>query len=157
MKLNKRRHFLSMLGIGTIGTMFSTRSGAHHSETHFDEQSAHRLVFQCNKADPDYLESLLFACAELLRKYGDDIELVIAAFGPGINLIAERPVRPVSKIHQQRARSLHEYGVRFQACGNTMKSLKWSDSDVFAFAEHVPIGIDGVMQLQEEGFSYISL
>ncbi|MBE9568883.1 MAG: DsrE family protein [Proteobacteria bacterium] len=160
MKLTKRRQFLSMLGLGSIslGAGLSPKAAqAHHTDTHFENESTHKLVYQCNKADHEYIEHLLFSCGEMLRKYGDDIELVIAAYGPGLNLLAKRPKRGISKEHQQRARSLAEYGVRLQACGNTMKSMRWEEKDIFDQAVIVPIGVDGIMLLQEKGFSYIAM
>ena len=93
----------------------------------------------------------------MLRKYVDDIELVIAAFVPGLNLLAKSPKRRILPLHQQRVKSLAEYGVRLQACGNTMKSLRWQAEDLIDEAKIVPIGIDGIMQLQERGYSYISI
>lgn len=161
MKKTKRRQFLSLLGLGglSLGSTGLTMKNAqaHHTDTHFDDKAAHRLVYQLNKADRDYIESVLFSCAEMLRKYGDDIELVVTAFGPGLHLLAKRPKRAISPTHKQRVQSLIEYGVRFQACGNTMKSLRWQEKDLISGIQHVPIGIDGIMQLQEQGFSYISI
>lgn len=158
MKFSKRRQFLSLLGLGGFAGILgaSKPAAAHHTETHFENESSHKLVYQCNKADEDYIEHILFSCGEMLRKYGDDIELVVATFGPGLNLLAKKPVRPVSEEHRKRVKSLATYGVRFQACGNTMKSLKWTENDLLDIAVVVPIGVDGVMQLQEQGFAYIS-
>jgi len=156
MKIIKRRHFLSLLGLGGVSLTLN-KAQAHHTDTHFEDKSTHRLVYQCNKADHDYLETLLFSCGEMLRKYGDDIELVIAAIGPGLNLLANHPKRAITPIQQQRVKSLAQYGVRFQACGNTMKSMRWLETDLLDVAEIVPIGFDGIMQLQEQGFSYISI
>ncbi len=160
-KKTKRRQFLSMLGLSGIalgGTSLTIKDAqAHHTETHFDDQAAHKLVYQLNKADHDYIESVLFSCGEMLRKYGDDIELVVSAFGAGIHILAKKPGRPISTTHKQRVQSLIEYGVRFQACGNTMKSLHWTEKDVIDKIQIVPVGIDGIMQLQEQGFSYISM
>ena len=99
---------------------------------------------------------MLFSAAELLRKYGDDIEIVIGVFGPGIHLIASHPQRPIPSELQQRAASLAEYGVSFHACGNTMKSLGWTQQDLLPFAQVVPIGVDDIMHLQEQGFAYVS-
>ena len=161
MKKSKRRQFLSMLGFGSIGlagaSLNSSKAYAHHTDTHFDDKPVHRLVYQCNKADHDYIEHLLFSCGEMLRKYGDDIELVVAAFGPGLNLLGKKPKRAISTLHQQRVASLADYGVVFQACGNTMKSMNWLEKDLLEQAKVVPIGVDGIMKLQEQGFSYISL
>ncbi len=161
MKKTKRRQFLSILGLGGIGlagaSLNSKEAHAHHTDTHFDDKAAHKLVYQCNKADHEYIEHILFSCGEMLRKYNDDIELVVSAFGPGLNLLARRPKRSISKLHQQRVASLAEYGVRFQACGNTMRSMDWLEKDLLEQAQVVPIGVDGIMQLQEQGFSYINM
>ena len=156
MKNTKRRQFLAILGLGSTG-LIANKVQAHHTDTHFEDKSAHRLVYQLNKADHDYIESILFSSGEMLRKYGDDIEMVIAAFGPGLHLLGTHPKRAISALHQQRVQSLMQYGVRFQACGNTMKSLNWTEQDLIEGAEVVPVGIDGIMLLQEQGFSYISM
>jgi len=154
--VNRARRF-ALRTLGLLGGVFAARQvAAHHTETHFEDHSAHNIVFQCNKADPDYLKHILFSAGELLRKYGDDVRIVIGAFGPGINLVGKLPQRPVPVELQQKAASLAQYGVAFHACGNTMKSLNWTDRDLLPFASVVPIGVDDIMQMQEEGFSYIS-
>ncbi len=137
-------------------TMAAKAVHAHHTETHFEDSSTHKLVYQCNSADHEYLNHILFSCGEMLRKYGDDIELVVAAFGPGIHLLGKSPGRGVSRSQQERAGSLNDYGIAFHACGNTMKSLGWTEDDLLDFARIVPIGVDDIMQLQEKGFAYLS-
>ena len=129
---------------------------AHHTDTHFEESSTHRIIYQCNKADPDYFAHILFSVGELIRKHGDDVEIVVACFGPGIHLLGKRPGRPVPYELQQRAASLSSYGVAFHACKNTMDSLQWQDQDLLDFARVVPIGVEDIMLLQEQGFSYFS-
>jgi len=160
--MQKRRLFdrtrrMALQAVGLLGGLAAARLvRAHHTESHLEDASAHRIVYQCNKADPDYLQHVLFSAAELLRKYGDDVEIVIGVFGPGIHLIASHPQRPIPSELQQRAASLAVYGVSFHACGNTMKSLGWTEQDLLPFARVVPIGVDDIMQLQEQGFAYVS-
>jgi intracellular sulfur oxidation DsrE/DsrF family protein len=157
-KLISRARRSVLKSIGLLGGLVAVRQvQASHTETHLDDTAAHRIVYQCNKADPDYLQHILFSAGEMLRKYGDDIEIVIVAFAAGIHLIGEHPLRPVPHELQQRAASLAEYGVAFHACGNTMKSLGWTDVDLLSFATVVPIGADDIMLLQEKGYAYISL
>lgn len=157
MKLNRRRKFLSLLGLGGLGLGgVINKVQAAHTETHFEDKSTHRLVYQLNKAEHDYIDHILFSVGEMLRKYGDDIEIVVTALGPGLHLLAHRPRRAISPEQQQRVRSLADYGVRFQACGNTMKGLEWTEKDLLEVAEVIPIGVEGIMQLQEQGFSYFS-
>lgn len=150
-----RRTALKTFGLlGGLTAAWQVR--AHHTESHFEETSAHRIVYQCNKAEPEYLQHILFSAGELLRKYGDDVEIVIAVFGQGIHLIGKHPQRPIPPELQQRSGSLADYGVSFHACGNTMKALGWTEEHLLPFAKIVPIGVDDIMLLQEQGFAYLS-
>lgn len=137
-------------------TVLATPVHAFHTESHFEDTTKHKIVYQLNKIDTDYVESVLFSAGEMMRKYGDDIHIVIAVIGPGMHLLGTRPGRSVKQIHQQRASSLASYGVEFRACGNTMKALGWQNKDVVDYATVVPIGADDVMLLQEKGYSYFS-
>jgi intracellular sulfur oxidation DsrE/DsrF family protein len=129
---------------------------AHHTDTHFEDDSKHHIVYQLNKADTKYISHILFSVGEMLRKYGDDVEIVVAVFAEGIHLLGRHPRRAIPHNLQQKAASLAAYGVAFHACGNTMKSLRWTEKDLFDFAKVVPIGVEDIMLLQEKGFSYIS-
>jgi intracellular sulfur oxidation DsrE/DsrF family protein len=138
------------LGLASRGTMAETE----HQEL-FGEPE-HKLVYQFNRADLDYMEAILFSVGAMLREHGDNIHLVITAIGPGIHILAKHPRRPVPELIRQRVSSLAAYGVAFHACGNTMKSLGWTKDDLLDFAEVVEIGADDLMTLQEQGYSYIS-
>ena len=119
-------------------------------------EPTHKVVYQLNKADADYIGSVLFSAGELLRRYGDDIHIVITAIGPGIHLLGKKPGRPIDAEARTRAASLAAYGVEFHACGNTLKSLNWSAADVLDYATVVDVGADDLMRLQEQGYAYIS-
>lgn len=153
--LSNRRRFFKWL-LATVCVAAAGQLSAHHTDTHFEDKSAHQIVYQLNKADPEYMAHILFSAGEMIRKYGDDVEVVIAAFGPGIHLLGKQPLRPIPPEIQQRASSLAAYGVAFHACGNTLKAVKWTEKDLVDYAKLVPIGVDDIMQLQEKGFSYIS-
>ncbi len=151
-----RRRFFSVLGLAGVA-LGTNKAQAHHTDTHFDDESAHKIVYQCNKADDEYFGHVLFSVGEMIRKYGDDIEVIVAAFGPGIQLLGKNPTRKFDLKYQKTARSLAQFGVSFHACGNTMDSLNWTEKDLLSIAKMVPIGVDDIMQLQEKGFSYISI
>ena len=145
-------HWLTAAG----GLFAVGQARAHHTETHFEDASEHQIVYQCNKADPDYLRSVLFSVGELIRRYGDNVEIVVACFGPGINLLGDPPARPIPEESLQRAASLNAYGVAFHACRNTMDSLGWTEENLVDYAIVVPVGVEDIMLLQEKGFSYFS-
>ncbi len=116
----------------------------------------HKLVYQFNKADEAYQKAVLFSVGAMLRKYGDNIHIVVVAIGPGLHILAREPKRPVSEETRQRVSSLSQYGVEFHACGNTMKALGWEAKDMLPFASIVEVGASDLMELQEDGYAYIS-
>jgi intracellular sulfur oxidation DsrE/DsrF family protein len=152
-----RTRRLALKTLGLFGGLLAAgRTRAHHTDTHFEDSSPHNIVYQCNKADREYLQHILFSAGELLRRYGDDVQIVIVAFGPGLHLLGKRPERAIPHELQQRAGSLAQYGVAFHACGNTMHTLNWTQDDLLPFAKVVPIGAEDIMLMQEKGFSYLS-
>lgn len=116
----------------------------------------HKVVYQFNKGSEEYHKSVLFSVGAMLRKYTDNVHIVVVAIGPGIHILAKKPKRPVSDEIKQRVSSLAQYGVEFHACGNTMKSLHWDEKDVLPFAKVVDVGAADLMELQEQGYSYLS-
>jgi intracellular sulfur oxidation DsrE/DsrF family protein len=155
--MNKyRRHLLHWLTAGAAWAALALPVQADMVDRELLGDPEHKVVYQFNKADPDYMNSVLFSVGEMLRKYSDNIHIVVTAIGPGIHILAKQPLRPVSDEVRERVSSLAMYGVTFHACGNTMSALDWTDSDLLDFAEVVDIGADDIMRLQEEGYSYIS-
>ena len=159
-----RRKVLSQLaaGSGLLALGLSTSKAAEAVETELDElrfpgdEPEHKVVYQLNKSDPEYHNHIIFSVGAVLRKYGDNVRIVVTCFGPGLHVLAKKPGRPVAKEIIERVSSLSAYGVEFHACGNTMKSLKWTKKDLVDFAEVVEVGASDLIELQEQGYSYIS-
>ena len=120
------------------------------------DEPAHKVVYQFNKADWEYQESVLFSVGAMLRKYGDNIRIVVVAIGPGIHILAKEPNRAVPPMIKSRVASLAQYGVEFHACGNTMKTQGWGEDDMLPFATVVEVGAADLMELQEQGYAYIN-
>jgi intracellular sulfur oxidation DsrE/DsrF family protein len=152
----QRRRLLQWLGASSGLAVLAPQARAQTKDPDLFGEPEHKLVYQFNKADIEYMEHVLFSVGAMLRKYPDKIHIVVSAFGPGIHILARHPRRPVPEIIRQRVSSLADYGVSFHACGNTLKSLGWDKSDLLDFAELVDIGADDLMTLQEQGYSYIS-
>lgn len=154
-----RRCFLATLLValfcwGIAGAAFA---GDEDEELRFPgDPPDHKLVYQFNKADEAYQKTVLFSVGAMLRKYGDNIHIVVVAIGPGLHILAKEPRRPVSEETRQRVSSLSQYGVEFHACGNTMKALHWEAKDMLPFASIVEVGASDLMELQEDGYAYIS-
>jgi len=116
----------------------------------------HKVVYQLNKAEESYHNAILFSVGAMLRKYGDNIQITVVGIGPGIHVLGKNPKRPVSKEVRQKISSLIQYGVEFHACGNTMKALKWTEKDIIDNVKIVEVGAADLMELQEQGYSYLS-
>ncbi len=120
------------------------------------DPTEHNVVYQLNKSDAKYHDAILFSAGELLRKYNDNVTIVITAFGPGIHVLAKKPLRKVSDEVQQKIKSMADYGVKFHACGNTMQALGWKTEDMHDFVEVVQVGAADLIELQAKGYGYIS-
>lgn len=159
----RRRFLRGLLALAPAGLLGSAAARAADSaadsadDLRFPGDPAeHRVVYQFNHADIDYMEHVLFSVGAMLRKYDTNVEIVVVVFGPGIHILGKRPERPVPELLRQRVASLSQYGVKFVACGNTMKSLGWDAEDILPFAEIEEVGAAALMEYQEKGFSYIS-
>lgn len=157
-----RRRLLggALAGVGVAA--FGSRSAAAQEEASFDDlkfpgdEPDHKVVYQFNHADLGYQDHVIFSVGEMLRKYGDNVKVVVVAFAEGIHILGKTPGREVKQEIRDRVSSLSHYGVEFRACGNTMQSLNWTEEDIVDFATVVKVGAAEIMELQEQGYSYIS-
>ncbi len=161
--MNTRRRILTGLLSAIAGVVGSKTVQANtEAETATEsmrfpgDPTDHNIIYQLNRADQDYHNAILHSVGELLRKYGDNVTIVVAVFGPGIHILAKKPKREISPEVAERVKSLADYGVKFHACGNTMETLNWTQQDMLPFAKVVKVGVADIMELQEQGYSYFS-
>ncbi|WP_372656714.1 DsrE family protein [Hydrogenophaga sp.] len=156
----RRRWLGRLLALSTLPALGSGASAASSSALPLRlgaDEAPHKIVYQLNRAEPEYQEAIFNSISAMLKKYVDDVAIAVVAWGPGIHLLAKTPQRPVPELMQQRARSMAQaYGVRFIACGNTMQSLGWTAADMLDFAQIEDVGAAAVMELQEKGYAYLA-
>ena len=161
--LSSRRHLIgSLAGLAAASTaMDASAVSAAQGQAPGTAMDAggtrNKIIYQINKADPEYQGDILNSVSAMLTKFVDDISIVVVVWGPGIHLLAKKPRRPVSKLFQQRVKSMAEsYGVKFIACENTMKTVGWGAADMQDFIEVEDFGAAAVMRLQQQGYAYLS-
>lgn len=148
---------LAGVGVAALGSKQAAAQEKSVDDLHFPgDEPEHKVVYQFNHAELGYQDHVIFSVGEILRKYGDNVKIVVVAFAEGIHLLGKHPGREVKDEIRQRVSSLAHYGVEFHACGNTMKSLNWTKDDLVDFASVVQVGAADLMELQEQGYSYIS-
>lgn len=153
---SRRRWFSRMLAMGAAATGAQSTVAAGNTEP-LNADAPHKIVYQLNKADDAYQEAIFNSISAMLKKYVDDVAIVVVVWGPGIHLLARKPKRPVPPLFQQRVRSMAEaYGVKFVACGNTMHTIGWTEADMLDFVRVEDVGAAAVMELQEKGYAYLA-
>ncbi len=150
-----RRHLLgAVAAAATAGVALPARAASPQAAA---DSPPHKIVYQLNRPEHEYQEAILNSIGAMLKKYVDDVAIAVVAWGPGIHLLAKRPLRPVAPLLQQRVKSLSaSYGVEFVACGNTMHSLNWSSADLLDFVSVEDVGAAAVMERQEKGYAYLA-
>ncbi|MFT5275939.1 MAG: intracellular sulfur oxidation DsrE/DsrF family protein [Saprospiraceae bacterium] len=114
---------------------------------------AHKLVIQVSTDDPRTQKIALNNAVNLQKHYGiDNVEIEIVAYGPGLGMLTEK-----SGV-ASRVSSLALSDITFSACGNTMNAVAKKSGTMPTLLEGVeqtPAGVARIMELQEQGYSYI--
>lgn len=101
-------------------------------------------------------KKVLNVAANLIKHYGQDqVSVEIVAFGPGLGvLVANKKNKNLDRIT-----SLAGSGVKFNACGNTLRKMtkknKGNAPKLHAAATKVKAGVVRIVELQEKGYSLI--
>jgi hypothetical protein len=122
------------------------------------EKKEHHLILQVNTNDAAAMNLTLNNAtnvAQYYEKAGEPVKIEVVAFGPGLNMLRD-DTSPVKARIETMALSTPE--VSFKACGITRENMrKAEDKDIpiVPQAEVVPSGVVRVMQLEENGWSYV--
>ena len=107
-----------------------------------------KVVLQLSDGSPDK-QTLVLNVANNLLKAFDDIEVEVVAFGPGLRLLF------VDNANTGRVQSLAASGVKFAACGNTMRKmtqLLGEEPKLNSNAVMVNAGIGRILELVDQGY-----
>ena len=120
----------------------------------------HRLLIQVDQNDPALMNLALNNATNVLeyyRKRGEQTDVDIVAFGPGLHMLRSDTSPVVDRI-----RGLKDLAfpgtVRFSACGVTRLGMETKEGKPVAMlpeASMVSSGVVHVMELQEKGWSYV--
>jgi intracellular sulfur oxidation DsrE/DsrF family protein len=120
------------------------------------DPAEHKVAYMFNQADLAYQTSVLNSIQAMVKTYGDNVSIAVVAIGPGIHVLAKSPKRAVDKDIADRVDNFAKsYKVRFIACGNTMTTVGYAQSDMKPFTEYALVGAAALMRLQETGHKAI--
>ena len=134
----------------------SSAASSSRQQTRATKQ--HRVVIQVSENDPRIM-NLALNNAENLRSFyeqaGETVQIEIVAYGPGLNLVRSDTSPVKDRIAALVGRP---QPVTFSGCDNTLgRQSKQEGKEISLLPEArlVPAGIGRIVQLQEQGWTYI--
>jgi len=119
----------------------------------------HRLIVQVDQNDPDVMNLALNntrATFEYYKGKNEDVTIEVVAYGPGLHMLRD-DTSPV-KDRIKELTETHGSKLVFSACNNTKQGMEKREGHAISIipqARLVPAGVVRIMELQEEGFSYV--
>jgi intracellular sulfur oxidation DsrE/DsrF family protein len=120
----------------------------------------HRLLIHVDQNDPAVMNLALNNATNVIEHYrakGEDVDVDIVAYGPGLNML-RADTSPVQDRIKQLKGNAFPSKVQFSACANTKENMEKKEGRPVAVLPDATIVASGVVQLmekQEEGWSYI--
>jgi intracellular sulfur oxidation DsrE/DsrF family protein len=120
----------------------------------------HRIAIQVDQNDPDVMNMVLNNATNVIEYYrakNEEVNVDIVAYGPGLHML-RADTSPV----QDRIKHLKDMGfpgkIQFSACNNTKQGMEKREGKAISIlpdASIVPSGVVHLMELQEQGWSYV--
>jgi len=125
---------------------------------HAADMKVHHVAIQVDVNDPAVMNLALNNVVNIAQDYsakGEEVEIEIVTYGPGLHMLRD-DTSPV----KARVKSIRESmpNVAFAACDNTRKAMQKAEGKeipLVSQAKVVPAGVVRLMELQEQGWSYI--
>jgi uncharacterized protein len=134
------------------------RTGAAPTAQGVADKKVHRLVLQVNTNDPAMMTLALNNATNVEQYYenlGEKVEIEVVTFGPGLHMLRDdtSPVKDRIKAIAEKTPS-----ISFKACGNAQDNMHKAESKdipLISQATLVKSGVVRVIELQEEGWTYV--
>jgi intracellular sulfur oxidation DsrE/DsrF family protein len=118
------------------------------SKTAGKAAARHRVVFQVNEDDSRKWNTILANINNVQEELGR-VEISVVAIGPGLGMLK------ADALTANGVQDAMAAGVRFVACGNTMKALHLTKDDMIDGIAYARAGYVEIMRLQKLGYAYI--
>ena len=122
------------------------------------DQKAHRVVLQVDTNDPAMMNLALNNATNVAQYYkdlGEKVSIEVVTFGPGLHMLRD-DTSPVKARIDVIALSTPE--ISFKACGNTRENMHKAETKEIPLipqAQVVKSGVVRILELQEQGWSYV--
>ncbi len=147
----QRRTLFGLLGTTLVAPLAARRATA-------SEPKLHRLVLHVDQKDPAVMNLALNNAKnvyEHFRARGEEAAVEIVAYSQGLHMLRDDTSPVKDKIKELRALAKN---TTFSACGNTKRGMEKTEGKELKLipeATVVPAGVVRLMELQEQGWSYV--
>jgi hypothetical protein len=121
---------------------------------------AHRIAIQVDQNDPQVMNLALNNATNVIEYYrekNEDVEVDIVTYGPGLHMLRS-DTSPVQDRIKRLKDMVFPGKIQFSACNNTKQGMEKTEGhaiSVLPEATVVPSGVVHLMELQEQGRSYV--
>jgi intracellular sulfur oxidation DsrE/DsrF family protein len=144
--------FRAMAALVALAAMASPGGAADKKE--------HRIAIQVDQNDPAVMNLALNNANNIIEQYkaqGETARIEIVTYGPGLHML-RADTSPVQERIKQAADASFPSSIKFVACNNTKEGMEKREGKTVGLvsqAEVVPSGAVRLVELQEQGWSYL--
>jgi intracellular sulfur oxidation DsrE/DsrF family protein len=123
-------------------------------------EKPHRVAIQVDQNDPEVMNLALNNANNVLeyfRSKHEDVEIEVVAYGPGLHML-RADTSPVKDRIKQMSNVSFPSKIVFAACNNTKQGMEKREGhaiEIIPQATIVPSGVVRLIELQEQGWSYV--
>jgi len=147
------RNFLRLTAIALMSLAFASAGNAADGKPH-------HIAIQVDQNDPQVMNLALNnvnAIIEHYRAKNEDVDIDVVAYGPGLHML-RADTSPVQDRIKRLKDMVFPGKIQFSACNNTKQGMEKAEGhaiSVVSDATIVPSGVVHLMELQEQGWSYV--
>ncbi len=120
----------------------------------------HRIAIQVDQNDPHVMNLALNNATNVIEHYrakSEDVDVEIVAYGPGLHML-RADTSPVKDRIKRLKELVFPGKIQLSACNNTKQGMEKTEGHAIPIvpeATIVPSGVVRLMELQEQGWSYV--
>lgn len=120
----------------------------------------HRVSIQVDQNDAAVMNLALNNATNIMEQYkskGETVQIEIVTYGPGLHMLRS-DTSPVQDRIKQVVDASFPASIKFMACNNTKEGMEKREGkaiSIISQAEIVPSGAVRLIELQEQGWSYL--
>jgi intracellular sulfur oxidation DsrE/DsrF family protein len=121
---------------------------------------SHRVAIQVDQNDPQVMNLALNNATNVIEHYrakNEGVEVDIVTYGPGLHML-RADTSPVQDRIKRLKDMVFPGKIQFSACNNTKQGMEKAEGHAISIvpdASIVPSGVVHLMELQEQGWSYV--